>query len=215
MTSTPSTRERLLAAAGHLFAERGYRTATIADICAAADANVAAVNYHFGDKAKLYAEVWRRAWEEAMRVYPFHGGLPDDAPAEDRLRARILAALRRFFDDGQLGQSAQLLLMEMAHPTDAVDPIRDEVLAPHIEDVRSVLREILGPEASPHTVTLCQLSVMNQCLALGFRRRLRRKFFGREQLSPAEVEALANHITTFSLAGLRAVREKAAVETAR
>ena len=42
------TRERILKAAEALFAERGFETVSLRDITGAADANVAAVNYHFG-----------------------------------------------------------------------------------------------------------------------------------------------------------------------
>ena len=55
------TRQRLLEAAGEIFAEQGFRQTTVRDICARAGANVAAVNYHFGDKEKLYSEVLRFA----------------------------------------------------------------------------------------------------------------------------------------------------------
>ena len=208
-----STRERLLAAAGELFAEKSFHEATIAEISERAGTNVAAVNYHFRDKAKLYALVWERAFKEAIEAYPLDGGLPPDAPAEERFGARILALLRRMFDDGRLGQSAQILLSEMARPTEVVDGIREEVLAPHIREMRGLLREIVGPEMTPRQVSLCQMSVINQCLALGVRRRLRRKFFGSESLAPAEVEALAEHITVFSLAGIRAVRERGGTPT--
>jgi len=51
-----ATRERLLAAAGRVFAEKDYRKATIAEICRLAETNIAAVNYHFGDKETLYRE---------------------------------------------------------------------------------------------------------------------------------------------------------------
>ena len=51
------TRDRLLKAAEQLFAERGFKNVTVRDICRVARANVAAVNYHFGDKMGLYREV--------------------------------------------------------------------------------------------------------------------------------------------------------------
>ncbi len=54
------TRANLLDAAGRVFAERGYQSATIREICRKAGANVASVNYTFGDKMGLYTEVLRR-----------------------------------------------------------------------------------------------------------------------------------------------------------
>jgi len=57
MNDTQGTRERLMEAAMVEFAQRGYAGATVADICARAEANVAAVNYHYGSKEKLYQEV--------------------------------------------------------------------------------------------------------------------------------------------------------------
>ena len=55
------TRERLLKAAERLFADRGFKNVTVRDICRVARANVAAVNYHFGDKLGLYREVLQSA----------------------------------------------------------------------------------------------------------------------------------------------------------
>ena len=47
-------RGRILSAAGQEFAEKGFEAATIRDICTLATVNVAAVNYYFGDKHRLY-----------------------------------------------------------------------------------------------------------------------------------------------------------------
>jgi len=47
------TRGRVLNAAARLFAEHGFATVTVRDICNKAGANVAAVNYHFGGKDGL------------------------------------------------------------------------------------------------------------------------------------------------------------------
>lgn len=56
-----ATRRRLLACAGRVFAEKGYDRATSKEICQKAGTNLAAVNYHFGGRDGLYAEVLRTA----------------------------------------------------------------------------------------------------------------------------------------------------------
>ncbi len=58
--NTRDTRDRLLDAAETLFASGGFDTVTIRDIASAAEVNVAAVNYHFQGKDRLYKEVLRR-----------------------------------------------------------------------------------------------------------------------------------------------------------
>jgi AcrR family transcriptional regulator len=57
--SSAETRRRVLAAAEQLFAERGIEGVSIRDITQAADVNLAAINYHFGTKQGLAAEVFK------------------------------------------------------------------------------------------------------------------------------------------------------------
>jgi AcrR family transcriptional regulator len=57
------TRTQILDAAERLFAERGYRGASIRAITDLAGANLAAVGYHFGSKAELLGAVARRVIE--------------------------------------------------------------------------------------------------------------------------------------------------------
>lgn len=54
------TRTRILDAAETLFVEHGLDATTMRMITAAANANLAAVNYHFGSKEGLIQEVFRR-----------------------------------------------------------------------------------------------------------------------------------------------------------
>src|ERR1044072_1422355 len=61
--AAPDTRTQLLDAAEHLFAEHGFRGASIRAITDLAGANLAAVGYHFGSKAALLAAVARRVVE--------------------------------------------------------------------------------------------------------------------------------------------------------
>ena len=52
------TRSAIVAAAERLYADRGFADVTLRDIVAAANVNLAAVNYHFGSKDELIAELF-------------------------------------------------------------------------------------------------------------------------------------------------------------
>jgi AcrR family transcriptional regulator len=56
--ASDQTRAAILDAAERLYAERGFGDVTLRDIVAAADVNLAAVNYHFGSKDELIAELF-------------------------------------------------------------------------------------------------------------------------------------------------------------
>ena len=58
---TTSSRDRILAAATDLFAQRGYEATSTRAIADAVGLNIATVAYHVGAKATLYLEVMRRA----------------------------------------------------------------------------------------------------------------------------------------------------------
>jgi AcrR family transcriptional regulator len=50
-------RQRLMDAAEHLFAERGFEVVSVRDITGAAEFNVASINYHFGSRDGLISVV--------------------------------------------------------------------------------------------------------------------------------------------------------------
>jgi AcrR family transcriptional regulator len=158
------TRERLLAAAGELFAERGFRGATVRTIAAHAGANLAAVNYHFGSKPKLYAEVLRTSFAAALVRHPPDGGLPANAPAGDRLRAFIRSLVMRARGDGRPAWQGRLMMRELADPTEAIDLVVREAIAPQFERLAAIVRDLLGPRASADEVALTVTSIVGQCL---------------------------------------------------
>src|SRR5580693_1138195 len=109
VSSEQETRQRLLEAGGEVFAAKGFKAATVREICRKAGANVASVNYHFGDKEKLYVEVLRFSHACAIDRHPPTFGVNDTSHPEDRLRAFIVSFVHRMFDTGRPAWHGKLM----------------------------------------------------------------------------------------------------------
>jgi AcrR family transcriptional regulator len=59
------TKEKIISAARSLFANKGFEGTSIRDIAGEAEVNIAAVNYHFVSKEKLYIQVIEMVFNEA------------------------------------------------------------------------------------------------------------------------------------------------------
>ena len=200
------TRQQLLEAAGAVFAERSFRAATVRQICQRAGANVAAVNYYFGGKVGLYAEVLRYAHRCAEERYPA-GTAPNKKLAPEReLELFVHSFLRRLFDEGSTGWLGKLMSREMVEPTAALDVVVEEQIRPSSRHFQGVLRRLLGPRATEEQVRLCEMSVVSQCLFYHHCRPVISRMFSGFDFSPEALRRLAAHITRFSLAGLKGTK---------
>src|SRR3954451_13390377 len=85
MAGPDLTKAKLLEAAGEEFAEKGFDAGRIRSICRRAGANLAAVNYHFGDKEQLYVAAVLEAHRCGTEMPPA-GELPPGTPAEQLRR---------------------------------------------------------------------------------------------------------------------------------
>lgn len=202
-TTSVATRQRLLEAAGEVFAEHGFRATTVREICQRAKANVAAVNYHFGDKERLYAAVLRYAHRCAIETYPPDMGIPDTAAAEQRLHAFVQSFLLRIFDEGQPAWHGKLLSREMIEPTKALDALVEEEIRPRAAQLEAIVQLLLGPQASATQVHLCAMSIVGQCVFYHHAHPLLTRLNPAQHGHRKDIERLAEHITLFSLSALR------------
>lgn len=88
-----ATRDRLLDAAERLFAEHGYQATTMRGLTAEADANIAAVNYHFGCKQSLLEAVVHRALAPVVEERRRRLEALDAAPAVEAIVEAIVGPL--------------------------------------------------------------------------------------------------------------------------
>lgn len=200
---TDPTRERLLQAAGRVFAEKGFRDATVREICRRAEVNVAAVNYHFRGKEALYGEALAYAYREADARYPLALG---GGGAEERLRHYVGNFLRRLLDQSHLGWYGRLIAREIAEPSAVLDGFVASALVPAIALLQNIIAELLEADASHNDIRRCALSVLGQCLMYRHARAVIERTCPELIAGPEEIERTVEHIVNFSLAALRGPR---------
>lgn len=202
------TKLKLLEAASEVFVEQGFRNARVRDICRRAGANVASVNYHFGDKTGLYKEVLQFGFLCVVGENPTHWVPVQDAGPEQGVRALVQTMLSQLLREGKSARYIKLVAREMVDPTDALPQVIDAGVRPQVEALYKLLRPLLGKSASNQQLRRCASSIIGQCLFYYFGKpsidqlRLERK------LGPRSVDALAQHITEFSLAAMRGLSQK-------
>ena len=204
------TRHRLLEAAGEVFAEKGFRGATIREICQRADANVAAVNYHFGDKERLYAAAVQYAHTcAAGDIVDVTRAVPADATPRQRLLVFIRTMLAGILDPGKPAWHGKLVAREMAEPTRVLQQIAEQGVKPRVRLLSEIVRSVIGADALDSVVHRCVRSIVGQVLFYHFARPMLIRVFPDDRM---DVDVLAEHIASFSLGGLReiAVEKKAA-----
>lgn len=199
------TREKLLTAAGEVFAEKGFRDATVAKICRRAEANISAINYYFGSKEALYQESWHHSFAESIRAYPPNGGVSAEAPAEERLRGQVKALIGRIADENN--KDFFISQMEFANPTGLLEEVMKSELNPLRDNTRAVVRELLGPEADEQQVAFCETCVISMCFHPLLIRRVRQKTKHKKEVAVIEdLAAFTDHVLRFALAGITAIR---------
>ena len=200
-------KEKLLAAAGDVFIEKGFRDATVAEICARAEANISAVNYHFGSKEALYQEAWRHSFTESLITYPMDGGVSETAPAEERLRGQLASMIQRIADENN--KDFFIAQMELINPTGLLQEVMKTELIPMRQQTLALVRELLGPDATDQQVHYCEISIISMCVHPMVMQRIAKRT--RDQEMPPIIEdisAFADHVVMFALAGIDAIRRK-------
>ena len=197
-----TTRVRILEAACELFAAKGYAGTTTQDICAKAEANIAAVNYHFRSKDNLYRDVWAHLHGLAMARWD--GSVGEADTAEGKLRAFIRLRVESILSDGPESHWPRIIHWEMGQPTALHEELTDRYMQPKRRWFTGVVRDLVGDTLDEHTLRLAGFCIHSPLIHLGeMKARPRHAPCRRTGHSEGDPEALVETLCTFALAGLR------------
>lgn len=204
-TNEDHTKERILDTAEALFAQKGFQAVSVREITRAARCNLAAVNYHFGNKEKLYLEVFRARWvPRAKRVQE---SFRESLAAQGLLSLpAVVKALAQAFLEGPLSDEerlrhSQLMTREMAQPTEAFNQVAEQVMRPFFTELASKLRSVLPAGLEDEQLLLNIFSIFGMVLYFNFARAPVSRLTGREYDSAFKTR-LVEQITEFSLRGM-------------
>ena len=211
MSSTPTsetaeTRDRILGAAERLFAEQGFDATSIRDITTSAECNVAAVNYHFGGKEKLYVETFRRLLVNLRdrRITRLQKDMNDieDPTLEDFLESFANSFLEPLVDGRRGSLFLSFFAREMVDSHLPVEVFVNEFVRPLLDATATVLERV-GPPLDTITARLCLMSVVGQLLHT---LKAWHHFANPDgpALVPQDLGEHIRHIVQFSAGGIRA-----------
>lgn len=194
------TKVRLLDAAGAEFAAKGFRGATIRSIIQRAEANLAAVHYHFGDKEGLYVAAVLEAHRRCSRP------MPDEDHEETDPREQLRSHIRQFLSNVLAVDRPDdwpniLMLREFAQPTRASDVLVRELIRPKFERLSAIIA-MLRPDLAGRELQAMVFSVVGQCMHYRFCRPISERLVGKSAFERFDLDFLTDHITSFTLGAL-------------
>lgn len=206
-SDTPrTTRERLLFAAVHVFARKGFKAATVREICErAGSANLNSVNYYFGGKEKLYREILELLFASHGT---YEGRYPPAHTAEDKLARFVRSYCAMLYGEGEAARDfIRIFNAEMAQPSRFLKPLVIRHTKPQTLAFLEVVRELLGPDVPEAAVRDTCISIGSQILYYSYAWPVFSRVFPDHPGMARYHEQLAGHIVTFSLGGIAAVRQ--------
>jgi AcrR family transcriptional regulator len=200
------TRAKLLDAAERLFAERGFEATSVRDITADAGCNVAAVNYHFGGKERLYLETFRQLLGElrdrrVQRIRADMDAAGDGATLELFLESMANAFLEPLTDADRGRLLTTMISRELMDHRLPPNVFVSEFIRPVLDVAREQLRKV-GPPLDDMTSSLCLMSLVGQLLHVLKAGEMLAEG-GAGEIVPNDLADHVAHIVRFSAAGIR------------
>lgn len=199
------TRSLILQTAGRLFAERGYERTTSKEICAAAGTNIAAVNYHFGDKESLYAAVLVEAHAQLIQLDDLQQLSMTIRGHQEKLKALVGLFVQRPARNSQ-SWGLSVLVHELLAPSGHVTNLLHNAVVPKIQVMLALIGEVLELPNSHPAVQRGLTFVVMPCIMLAVApKNVLKQILPNATASP---QALVDDLADYAWAGLQSIKRK-------
>ncbi len=197
---------RLLDVAEELFGEHGFEGTGVREIAAEAGCNIAAINYYFGGKDKLYTEVWRRNLRDMreIRLASIDNVMTksEQPHLEDLLRSFANAFVGSLMDERKGPRFTKLMIREMLDKRLPGNLFFEELIIPTMNAFSDALLKICRT-LDKSKAQLVIISFIGQLLQT-FQVKTMFEQIDNPELLEFDLTEVVNHIVEFSAAGIRA-----------
>ena len=212
---TPSdkiaARDALIAAASQLFTHKGYEAVSTRELAEAAGVNLAAIQYHFGSKAKLFIEAVHTMMEQVgcNNADLLSQPVPKEPDAAAELLCQFVRDYLTYILLSNEPRACRMIFREV-HGTASQDPelfphFIESVVEKFIRPTDDRLIEIVSrtaPGLSKSEVELTVQSIIGQCVFYGTHQPFVERLRGTNPASTDQVRIIGTHIANFTLRAL-------------
>lgn len=198
------TYNRILVAAGELFASVGFAETTSKMIAAEAEVDLASINYHFGSRNGLYQAALTEAHRRLINVGDLERLAASTVPATTKLKKLI-----EFLVDGATGTErwpVRILGREILAPSSHFLSMQQTEVMPKFRIILPILSEITAIPPDDPALVRCLVSVAAPCAMLLVVGRGPNIFAN--QILEMPREALVEHLYSFAIGGLGAISQQ-------
>ncbi len=195
-------KERILAAAGAVFAKGGFMAGSVREISREARVNVASINYYFGSKEELYRQVLLASHEQVLQQErPVT--LEDGRDAREALGMWIAFCLRfvllKRSSHPVLGK---LMAHEMRQPTAALSELVKLVVRPIFEELQRIVSAVGGGAMEKTEIEMRAHHIVGMCVHYEHSGEVIKRLGFSVPDSDEAIARLARSITELALHGI-------------
>jgi TetR/AcrR family transcriptional regulator, regulator of cefoperazone and chloramphenicol sensitivity len=195
-----ATRRKIIEVAGALFAEQGYIATSSKEITERAGTNVAAINYHFDGREKLYIAVLEEVDRRLIGLDILADVQASSLTPVEKL-GRVIATIVGGISD-RSGWPVTLWAREIVSPSPLFAVMLRKGVVPKFDILATIVSEITGITGDSTAVLECIVACLAPCILLAS--------VDRKAATPIRAlygiprQQLADDLTVFAVAGLNA-----------